>query len=210
MWTHGITPPLKNVRKRRFRKTAKKKLTESPEIEKEVKRLLRTDLSANSVTFDVIQDEEKPEGPVVSDTEEGVASPLTRMRESNAKATQDASSDEDDRNELLAILQEASSDEDDELGDGTQEEKDDEDFDIDIESTDGQRAPKELGGEENAVKKDGLDGVRKRLDAIRAAKTEQQMRINEAANPFLKQRFEKILEELTRKEKEEEQKLLNV
>ena len=35
VWNHGITGPLKNVRKRRFRKTAKKKLVESPEIEKE-------------------------------------------------------------------------------------------------------------------------------------------------------------------------------
>lgn len=36
LWPHGITPPLKNVRKRRFRKTLKKKYVEAPEIEKEV------------------------------------------------------------------------------------------------------------------------------------------------------------------------------
>ncbi|KAJ8933038.1 hypothetical protein NQ314_014278 [Rhamnusium bicolor] len=39
LWPHGITPPTKNVRKRRFRKTLKKKYVEAPEIEKEVKRL---------------------------------------------------------------------------------------------------------------------------------------------------------------------------
>lgn len=33
---HGIAPPLKNCRKRRFRKTLKKKYVEAPEIEKEV------------------------------------------------------------------------------------------------------------------------------------------------------------------------------
>ena len=41
LYPHGITPPLKNVRKRRFRKTLKKKYIDFPEIEKEVKRLFR-------------------------------------------------------------------------------------------------------------------------------------------------------------------------
>jgi len=36
LWPHGITPPLKNVRKRRFRKTLRKKYVEAPEIEKDV------------------------------------------------------------------------------------------------------------------------------------------------------------------------------
>lgn len=48
LWPHGITPPTKNVRKRRFRKTLKKKYVEAPEIEKEVKRLLRIDNDAVS------------------------------------------------------------------------------------------------------------------------------------------------------------------
>lgn len=41
LWPHGVTPPLKNVRKRRFRKTLKKKYVEAPEIEKEVRFLNR-------------------------------------------------------------------------------------------------------------------------------------------------------------------------
>lgn len=67
LWPHGVTPPTKNVRKRRFRKTLKKKSAEAPEIEKEVKRLLRADNEAISVTWEVIQEEDehtKPEpGP---------------------------------------------------------------------------------------------------------------------------------------------------
>lgn len=39
LWPHGITPPCKNIRKRRFRKTLKKKFVEAPEIEKEVRTL---------------------------------------------------------------------------------------------------------------------------------------------------------------------------
>ncbi|KAK3092622.1 hypothetical protein FSP39_005073 [Pinctada imbricata] len=58
---HGITPPLKNVRKRRFRKTLKKKYMEQPDIEKEVKRLFRTDADAIDVKWEVITEEDKPE-----------------------------------------------------------------------------------------------------------------------------------------------------
>ncbi|XP_063703512.1 transcription initiation factor TFIID subunit 7 [Culicoides brevitarsis] len=56
---HGVTPPLKNVRRRRFRKTLKKKYVEAPEIEKEVKRLLRVDNEAVSVKWEVITEDEE-------------------------------------------------------------------------------------------------------------------------------------------------------
>lgn len=59
LWPHGVTPPTKNVRKRRFRKTLKKKCVEAPEIEKEVKRLLRADNEAVSVTHEVIMEEDE-------------------------------------------------------------------------------------------------------------------------------------------------------
>ncbi|XP_024617568.1 transcription initiation factor TFIID subunit 7-like [Neophocaena asiaeorientalis asiaeorientalis] len=42
VWNHGITLPLKNVRKRRFRKTAKKKYIESPDVEKDFQPDLTT------------------------------------------------------------------------------------------------------------------------------------------------------------------------
>jgi len=54
---HGLTPPLKNVRKRRFRKVLKKKYETAPEIEKEVRRLFRMDNEALSVDWELI-----PEG----------------------------------------------------------------------------------------------------------------------------------------------------
>lgn len=59
---HGITAPLKNVRKKRFRKTLKKKFVDVPEIEKEVRRLFRTDAEAISVRYEVVNaDDEKNE-----------------------------------------------------------------------------------------------------------------------------------------------------
>ncbi|XP_045784423.1 transcription initiation factor TFIID subunit 7-like [Maniola jurtina] len=60
LWPHGITPPTKNVRKRRFRKTLKKKYVEAPEIEKEVKRLLRADNEACQLMWEVIKEEDEP------------------------------------------------------------------------------------------------------------------------------------------------------
>lgn len=39
----GLGPPLKNVKKRRFRKVIRKRHCEAPEVEKELKRLLRED-----------------------------------------------------------------------------------------------------------------------------------------------------------------------
>lgn len=53
-----MTPPTKNIRRRRFRKTLKKKYVEAPEIEKEVKRLLRVDNDAVEVKWEVICEDE--------------------------------------------------------------------------------------------------------------------------------------------------------
>ncbi|XP_063974870.1 transcription initiation factor TFIID subunit 7 [Diachasmimorpha longicaudata] len=63
LWPHGVTPPVKNVRRRRFRKTLKKKYVEAPEIEKEVKRLLRVDNDAVSVKWEVICEDEDTTKP---------------------------------------------------------------------------------------------------------------------------------------------------
>ncbi|XP_075394539.1 transcription initiation factor TFIID subunit 7-like [Tenrec ecaudatus] len=71
IWKHGITPPLKNVRKKRFRKTQKNddvseieeevsfsEFIESPDVEKEVKRLLCSDAEALSARWEVITEDE--------------------------------------------------------------------------------------------------------------------------------------------------------
>lgn len=54
IYHHGVTPPAKNIRRKRFRKTAPKKIIDDPEVEKEVRRLLRADISAISVTTTII------------------------------------------------------------------------------------------------------------------------------------------------------------
>ncbi|XP_021060061.1 transcription initiation factor TFIID subunit 7-like [Mus pahari] len=83
IWNHGITPPLKNVRKKRFRKPTKKpsvmKLNEescggsidSKDVEKEVKRLLRSDAEAISSRWEIIVDEGTKAGPSQTCTSHG-------------------------------------------------------------------------------------------------------------------------------------------
>lgn len=56
LYPHGVTPPMKNVRRRRFRKTLRKKYVEAPEIEKEIKRLLRGDSDAVNVKWEVVNE----------------------------------------------------------------------------------------------------------------------------------------------------------
>ena len=59
LYPHGITKPMKNVRKKRFRKTLRKKYVDFPEIEKEVKRLLRTDNEAKHVRYEIVNVEDE-------------------------------------------------------------------------------------------------------------------------------------------------------
>lgn len=59
LYPHGITAPLKNIRKKRFRKMLRKKYIDFPEIEKEVKRLLRTDNEVKYVRYEIVNVEDE-------------------------------------------------------------------------------------------------------------------------------------------------------
>lgn len=53
-WPHGLAPPLKNVRRKRFRKVAKKKIVDYAEIETEVKQIFRADREAYKIDYEVL------------------------------------------------------------------------------------------------------------------------------------------------------------
>jgi TATA-binding protein-associated factor Taf7 len=59
LYPHGITAPLKNIRKKRFRKTLRKKFVDVPEIEKEVKRLFKMDAEASHVRYEIVNAEDE-------------------------------------------------------------------------------------------------------------------------------------------------------
>jgi len=62
LWNHGICPPLKNVRRKRFRKVLQKKYQEQPDIEKEVKRLFKADNEAMDIKWEVVFEDDKTGG----------------------------------------------------------------------------------------------------------------------------------------------------
>ncbi|VVD02439.1 unnamed protein product [Leptidea sinapis] len=111
LYPHGITPPTKNVRKRRFRKTLKKKNIEAPEIEKEVKRLLRADNEAVSVTWEVIQEDEEQQKP-----ETKTPAQVKSEKKKSAKATKKEAVDKQtiDKSNVVDIFGGAVSDSDNE------------------------------------------------------------------------------------------------
>lgn len=47
-WHHGVCPPLKNVRRKRFRKIKRKKYMDVADVESELKRLLRSKIISYS------------------------------------------------------------------------------------------------------------------------------------------------------------------
>ncbi|CAI5444057.1 unnamed protein product [Caenorhabditis angaria] len=63
-YPHGLTPPMKSARRRRFRKTKKKKYMDAPEVEKELKKLLRADLEADSVRWEIVEDKKNESAQV--------------------------------------------------------------------------------------------------------------------------------------------------
>lgn len=194
---HGITPPLKNVRKKRFRKTAKKKYIEAPEIEKEVKRLLRADISAVDVTFEVLQDEDKQEDArsITSDLDIGnsmVASPS----HFNEESMQSPASYLENEEEVSAILPDISSSDEDvdihDLHDYHNDSKVSNDSMSDMPMTGSSQVSDE------AVRR--VAELQLELLEIQAKRAEQESRVKNSSNPFLKQRFQATLDNLMQRE----------
>nr|KAF6360763.1 TATA-box binding protein associated factor 7 like [Myotis myotis] len=149
-WKHGITPPLKNVRKKRFRKTRRKlvdfkqvkevsftECTDSPDPEKEVKRLLRSDAEAVSVRWEVIAEGETKEieskgsvpsfemSPGTSGYKRGDSSPEYHMLRRILNDSSNSSDDEEEKNKY----QDEDEDEDEEEEEEEEEDDDDDDDD---------------------------------------------------------------------------------
>ncbi|EGT45741.1 hypothetical protein CAEBREN_00635 [Caenorhabditis brenneri] len=89
-YPHGLTPPMKSARKKRFRKTKKKKFMDAPEVEKELKRLLRADLEADSVKWEIVEGNAADVGGV---TDEGVTHHHRSERHVNYPSSSDDESD---------------------------------------------------------------------------------------------------------------------
>ena len=206
VWNHGITLPLKNVRKRRFRKTAKKKYIESPDVEKEVKRLLSTDAEAVSTRWEIIAEDETKE---TENQGLDISSPgMSGHRQGHDSLEHD---------ELREIFNDLSSSSEDE--DETQH-PDEEDINIIDTEEDLERQLQDKLNEtdeqhqENEGTNQLVMGIQKQIDNMKGKLQETQDRekrqedlIMKVENLALKNRFQAVLDELKQKEDREKEQL---
>ncbi|KAK2116789.1 hypothetical protein P7K49_003675 [Saguinus oedipus] len=206
VWNHGITLPLKNVRKRRFRKTAKKKYIESPDVEKEVKRLLSTDAEAVSTRWEIIAEDETKEA-------ENQGLDLSSPGMSGHRQGHD-SLEHDELREIFNDLSSSSEDEDE-----TQH-QDEEDINIIDTEEDLERQLQEKlnASDDQHQKNEGTNqlvmGIQKQIDNMKGKLQETQDRakrqedlIMKVENLALKNRFQAVLDELKQKEDREKEQL---
>lgn len=184
-YPHGLTPCLKNVRKRRFRKTARQKYVDAPEIEKEVKRLLRADISAVNVKFEIINDELDKQKPDEQEDENDGPSQSMNTFDENSNMSSVLGSD-NDAGPPEEILPDISS-------------SDDDNDSIIVKIEEDNKANINKFPQSKCSLQDEYE---KRLLIIKDKKLEQELRVHNAANPFLKQRFQGVLDNLCKEEQE--------
>ncbi|TRY60117.1 hypothetical protein DNTS_006432 [Danionella cerebrum] len=217
VWNHGITLPLKNTRKRRFRKTAKKKYIESPDVEKEVKRLLSTDAEAVSVRilsyysfsgWEVIAEDESKE-------------PDNSLSLSNLESSPGTSGHKVQHDELREIFNDISSSSEDEDEEGERHE--DEDLNIMDTEDDMVRQLHEKLNESDGGRDEGdtnsqivmeyqlqINNLKAKLQETRARKKQQEKLIMEVENQALRDRFQGLLNGMIRQEEQEMEQLASL
>ncbi|OBZ87750.1 Transcription initiation factor TFIID subunit 7 [Choanephora cucurbitarum] len=164
---HGLTPPLKHVRQRRFRKKLSKRAIE--EVEREVERLLEIDATAEDVQYEVVDNRE-----------------FENEQESDA-GTQDIDIDdsedeiESDDEDLAAAIDREMDDDDD---DDDDKEDDDEDEDEDESEED------EDEDDEGEAQTSEIEQKRQEIAEIKQAIQRKTRDLSTAPNAMLKARFE--------------------
>ncbi|KAH6918353.1 TAFII55 protein conserved region-domain-containing protein [Coprinopsis sp. MPI-PUGE-AT-0042] len=192
IWPHGVTPPLKHVRKRRFRKRVNRRTIES--VEEEVERLLAEDAMATEVKYEVLEnvnpdlsdsefmEQEVPldaPTPAISDLGEAATPGGDMGEEYHDEQEDEEEPDGDIDEELAAELDLALENEDENDGDDdddSEEEDDDEDED------DEDAQARQLLNEE--------------IGDLQAAIAKKQSEIASSANPLIRKRFEDALKKL--------------
>ncbi|TRY60119.1 hypothetical protein DNTS_006432 [Danionella cerebrum] len=203
-----VTLPLKNTRKRRFRKTAKKKYIESPDVEKEVKRLLSTDAEAVSVRWEVIAEDESKE-------------PDNSLSLSNLESSPGTSGHKVQHDELREIFNDISSSSEDEDEEGERHE--DEDLNIMDTEDDMVRQLHEKLNESDGGRDEGdtnsqivmeyqlqINNLKAKLQETRARKKQQEKLIMEVENQALRDRFQGLLNGMIRQEEQEMEQLASL
>ncbi|KAG5634620.1 hypothetical protein H0H81_001368 [Sphagnurus paluster] len=196
IWPHGITPPLHQVRKRRFRKRVNRRTIES--VEQEVERLLDEDALAAEVKYEILEnvnpdlsdsefiEREEPldaPTPAISDMGEP-QTPGYDMGDDADEGEDEDGGDADIDEELAAELDLALGDEDGDEGDGDDEDDDESDEEEEDDDDD---------DEEVQARK----LINEEIRDLEAAVAKKDREIASSANPLIKKRFEDALKKLT-------------
>ncbi|XP_056625045.1 transcription initiation factor TFIID subunit 7 [Triplophysa dalaica] len=210
VWNHGITLPLKNTRKRRFRKTAKKKYIESPDVEKEVKRLLSTDAEAVSVRWEIIAEDESKEPDNSLSLSNLESSPGTSGHKGHGSSVQ--------HDELREIFNDISSSSEDEDEEGERHE--DEDLNIMDTEDDMVRQLHEKLSESDGGRDENnqivmeyqvqINNLKSKLQETRARKKQQEKLIMEVENQALRDRLQSHLNDMIHQEDQEMEQLASL
>ncbi|NXB01580.1 TAF7 factor, partial [Cnemophilus loriae] len=224
IWNHGITLPLKNVRKRRFRKTAKKKYIESPDVEKEVKRLLSTDAEAVSVRILLVEKKPLKSWEVIAEDEtkevdnHGSLTSLDISSPGMSGHKQGhGSSEHDELREIFNDISSSSEDEDE------RDHHDDEDLNImdteeDLErqlqdklnESDGQQQENEGSNQIAMGIQKQIDNLKSKLQETQDRRKRQEDLIMKVENLALKTRLQAVLDEFKQQEEREKQQMASL
>ncbi|KAL7409389.1 TAFII55 protein conserved region-domain-containing protein, partial [Mrakia frigida] len=192
IWPHGITPPLRHVRKRRYRKRISRRTIEI--VEQEVERMLEQDQRADKVTYDIIEDAD----PDASDSEfltpKGTPAGLphgsdfgdgSQMGDGATPMNGNGSQNEDD--DLAAdLFRELEKDDDDEAkGDDDDEDEDDDE---------GSEADSEDEEAVEIAQRSKL--LNEEIRDLEAAVGRKKQEISSSSNPIIKKRFEDALKKI--------------
>ncbi|XP_077001341.1 transcription initiation factor TFIID subunit 7-like isoform X2 [Tamandua tetradactyla] len=205
-WKHGITPPLKNVRKKRFRRTTK--YVDSLDVEKEVQRLLYSDAEAVSGRWEVVVEDETKEiecqgsipgfeiSPEMTDHKQGhFSSEYAMFREMFNDSS--SNSDEDDEDE-----------EEEE-----EEEKEEEDLKRELQAKfmkSSQYKAKEEASSTVLEIQNQIHWTEKQLQEIQGKAQRQEDLIMKIENLTLKSHLRSVLEQLKFRENEKNEQLISL
>ncbi|TPX57698.1 hypothetical protein PhCBS80983_g03641 [Powellomyces hirtus] len=206
-WPHGLTAPLWNVRKRRFRQRISKRTIE--DVEKEVVRLLEADAEAEQVWFEVDdgtdrniaeadedEDDEDAEGSV--DEEQGASASASNLdidEEDDALAA----AWEDTFGERADEVENAEEDEEDEEEEeeGSEDEEDEEEDESEGEGGNGECA---LGGQDDAERlrvQQQVASIVAEIADLEARIEDNRTKLAVQINPIMRKRFEDIVTRLS-------------
>ncbi|KAF8637344.1 hypothetical protein AX17_002844 [Amanita inopinata Kibby_2008] len=194
IWPHGMTPPLHQARKRRFRKRVNRRTIES--VEQEVERLLYEDSLAAEVKYDVLDNvnpdlsdsefmekEEPLDAPTPAISDMGEAPIGGGEEEDEGEEEEEEEGEADIDEELAAELDQALVDEVDRYGDDEEDEEEDESEEEEDEDDDDEAAQaRKLLHEE--------------IRDLEAAVAKKNNEIASSANPLIRKRFEDALKKL--------------